>query len=213
MKRIIILLLIGTTISSWAATTINATNNFAYGANIGWLNARGDVTSGAVIGEYVCSGYIWAANVGWIALGSGSPTNGIYYQNLSANDFGVNQDGLGNDSVEGGAIFPFATELPAGWRMGLMTQIDLIRDASGSGYHAEFVNSVTFGHAIVGDLAGYAEFFSAVSSEAGADWTGTVDVGLTYGLTSEIQLDGGVSVGVTRAADDLSTFMGISWRF
>src|SRR5881396_1065932 len=96
MKRIIILLLIGTTISSWAATTINATNNFAYGANIGWLNARGDVTSGAVIGEYVCSGYIWAANVGWIALGSGSPTNGIYYQNLSANDFGVNQDGLGN---------------------------------------------------------------------------------------------------------------------
>src|SRR5439155_16918639 len=125
----------------------------------------------------------------------------------------TNQDGLGNDSVEGGAIFPFATELPAGWRMGLMTQIDLIRDASGSGYHAEFVNSVTFGHAIVGDLAGYAEFFSAVSSEAGADWTGTVDVGLTYGLTSEIQLDGGVSVGVTRAADDLSTFMGISWRF
>ena len=96
MKRIIILLLIGTTISSWAATTINATNNFAYGANIGWLNARDDVTSGAVIGEYVCSGYIWAANVGWIALGSGSPTNGIYYQNLSANDFGVNQDGLGN---------------------------------------------------------------------------------------------------------------------
>src|SRR6266705_5152151 len=79
-----------------AATTINATNNFAYGANIGWLNARGDVTSGAVIGEYVCSGYLWAANVGWIALGSSSPTNGIRYQNLSAGDFGVNQDGLGN---------------------------------------------------------------------------------------------------------------------
>src|SRR5437899_599745 len=79
-----------------AATTINATNKFAYGANIGWMDWRGDTNNGAVIGEYVCSGYIYAANVGWINLGSGSPFNGIQYQNLSAVDFGVNQDGLGN---------------------------------------------------------------------------------------------------------------------
>jgi hypothetical protein len=49
-----------------------------------------------VIGAYVCSGYIYSANCGWINLGGGSPTNGIYYQNRSANDFGVNLDGLGN---------------------------------------------------------------------------------------------------------------------
>jgi len=55
-----------------------------------------DTNNGAVIGDYVCSGYIYSANVGWINLGSGSPTNGIYYQNLSAGDFGVNQDGLGD---------------------------------------------------------------------------------------------------------------------
>jgi hypothetical protein len=60
------------------------------------MDWRGDTNNGAVIGEYVCSGYIYAANVGWINLGSGTPTNGIYYQNLSSNDFGVNQDGLGN---------------------------------------------------------------------------------------------------------------------
>ena len=79
-----------------AATTIDATNYFAWGANLGWINWRGDNTNGAVIGEYVCSGYIYAANVGWINLGSGSPTNGIHYQNLSAGDFGVNHDGAGN---------------------------------------------------------------------------------------------------------------------
>jgi len=82
--------------TSFASTTIDPSDHYAYGANIGWLNWRGDVANGAVIGEYVCSGYIYAANVGWINLGSGAPTNGIYYQNLSANDFGVNQDGLGN---------------------------------------------------------------------------------------------------------------------
>lgn len=78
------------------ATTIDAANQFAWGPNIGWIGCRGDATNGAVIGEYVCSGYLYAANAGWINLGSGSPTNGIYYQNTAATDFGVNQDGLGN---------------------------------------------------------------------------------------------------------------------
>jgi Bacterial TSP3 repeat len=75
------------------ATTINPTNSFAYGANIGWLNWRGDVANGAVVGEYVCSGSIWSANVGWISLGNGTPTNGIQYGNASATDFGVNLTG------------------------------------------------------------------------------------------------------------------------
>lgn len=79
-----------------AATTIDAVNRYAYGANVGWMDWRGDFTNGAIIGEYVCSGYIYSANCGWINLGAGAPTNGIYYQNLSSNDFGVNQDGFGN---------------------------------------------------------------------------------------------------------------------
>ena len=78
------------------ATTIDSANRYAYGANLGWMDWRGDTNNGAVIGEYVCKGYIYAANVGWINLGSGTPTNGIYYQNLAAADFGVNDDGLGN---------------------------------------------------------------------------------------------------------------------
>ena len=83
-------------IAAKAGTTIDLANHDAYGANVGWMDWRGDTTNGAVIGEYVCSGSIYCANVGWINLGSGSPTNGIYYQNTSAGDFGVNQDGLGN---------------------------------------------------------------------------------------------------------------------
>ena len=79
-----------------AATTIDPANPYAYAANLGWVDCRGDTSHGAVIGEYVCSGYLYSANAGWINLGSGSPTNGIRYQNLSAGDFGVNQDGLGN---------------------------------------------------------------------------------------------------------------------
>jgi hypothetical protein len=95
-KLLISLLTIGLCVSSWAMTTIDAVNRYAYGADIGWLDWYADGTNGAVIGAYVCSGYIYSANIGWINLGTGSPTNGIYYQNVSANDFGVNLDAMGN---------------------------------------------------------------------------------------------------------------------
>ena len=48
--------------SALAATTINAVNKFSCGANFGWMDWRGDGTSGVVVGDYVCSGYIFAAN-------------------------------------------------------------------------------------------------------------------------------------------------------
>jgi hypothetical protein len=80
----------------YAGTSIDTINRYAYGANLGWLDAVADTNHGVIIGEYVCSGDIYSANVGWINLGSGSPANQIQYQNNSATDFGVNMDGLGN---------------------------------------------------------------------------------------------------------------------
>ncbi len=79
-----------------AATTIDSGNKYAYAANTGWLDAHVDGSHGAVIGQFVCSGNLYSANAGWINLGSGSPANGIYYQNNSSGDYGVNQDGSGN---------------------------------------------------------------------------------------------------------------------
>lgn len=79
-----------------AGTTMDAGNRFAYAANLGWMDWRGNPNNGAVIGDYYCTGYLYAANVGWICFGSGDPSNGIRYQNNTATDFGVNQDGLGH---------------------------------------------------------------------------------------------------------------------
>jgi len=97
MRPNIILLYFAFITSSFAASTINTNNNFAYGANIGWINARADAgTNGAVIGEFYCSGYIYSANVGWISLGvSNGPVNGYSYSNISSNDWGVNNAGGG----------------------------------------------------------------------------------------------------------------------
>lgn len=82
-------------IQSPAGSTINATNRYAYGANVGWLDWRADATNGAVIGQSYCTGYVWSANCGWIGLGNG-PTNGWQYSNASGSDWGVNHDGQGH---------------------------------------------------------------------------------------------------------------------
>jgi len=59
-----------------AGTTIDPAQFAAWGANTGWINCRGDVTSGAAVGQFYCSGWLYSANCGWIHLGSGTPANG-----------------------------------------------------------------------------------------------------------------------------------------
>jgi hypothetical protein len=125
----------------------------------------------------------------------------------------TNQDDVGNEAVEGGLIVPFAMELPAGWGLGAQTEVDFIEDGDEDGYHAEFINTVALGRDIVGNLAGYVEFFSLVSTESDSDWIGSVNGGLTYAVNADLQLDGGVNFGVTRAADDITPFVGVTWRY
>ena len=123
------------------------------------------------------------------------------------------ESSLRNGRTEGGVIFPLAMELPAGWGMGAQTEVDCVRDDANRAYVAQFVNSITFGHDIVGALAGYLEFFSSVNTEEAANWIGTADVGFTYQLGKNVQLDCGCNFGLTSAADDFNFFSGLSLRF
>jgi hypothetical protein len=127
--------------------------------------------------------------------------------------FPTNTDHLGNNAVEGGVIFPLEVKLPGDWDMGLETAASFLRNDANGNYHTEFDNMVTFDHNIIGKLSGYCEFFSSVSTERGASWVGTIDVGLEYLVTKNVQLDCGCNVGVTRAADDVNPFAGITVRY
>jgi hypothetical protein len=90
-----LVLLLASTGSLRADSTIDGSDRYIYGANIGWIDARGDGTNGVVMGLFSCSGYLWSANCGWISLGNG-PQDGVRYTNASDTDWGVNHDGLGN---------------------------------------------------------------------------------------------------------------------
>lgn len=57
------------------------------------------------------------------------------------------------------------------------------------------------------------ELFTECSAERGATWVVTGDVCLTYPVSDYIQLDTGLNLGITDAADDLDIFVGLSRRF
>jgi len=127
--------------------------------------------------------------------------------------FPTSTDHLGNNAVEGGIVFPLAVKLPHGFDLGLETAVSCLRDDNDSNDHADFINSLTCDHAIIGKLSGYLEFFSDLSTESHAGWMGTVDAGLEFLVTENVQLDCGCNFGATRAADNFNPFAGITVRF
>ena len=127
--------------------------------------------------------------------------------------FPTSTDGLGNNAVEGGVIFPLAVKLPADFDLGMETAASCLRDNRDNNFHADFINSITLDHGIIGKLSGYLEFFSDISTESHAGWIGTVDTGLEFLVTKNVQLDCGCNFGVTRAAENFNPFAGITVRF
>jgi hypothetical protein len=61
-------------------------------------------------------------------------------------------------------------------------------------------------------LSTYVEFATEVSTEPHQSWIGTVDTALIYQPGNDWQFDAGVNIGVTRAANDLFTFVGVACR-
>lgn len=125
----------------------------------------------------------------------------------------TNSDELGNDDIEGGLILPLGIELSDSVGLGLMAQFDALKDDDGSGYHAGYIGSATIGYDVTDKIGHYVELFVEESAQDGDDTVVTFDTGVTYALTDNTQLDAGVNIGLTEAADDFNPFIGVSFRF
>ena len=123
----------------------------------------------------------------------------------------TNQDNLGNHVIEGGLEFPFALDVPD-WDVGFQTTLNFARNGETSGYHTEFDNSVSIGHAVIGKISLHGEFFSNVSTEEDSRWVGTFDTWLTYQSNKNLCFDTGAYIGVTQAADKWHFWVGATWR-
>jgi hypothetical protein len=73
----------------------NTGAQYAYGANIGWLNAEpnGDGGQGITVTGTKVTGWLYGANVGWISLHCDNPEDAV---TCATNGYGVTNDGAGN---------------------------------------------------------------------------------------------------------------------
>jgi hypothetical protein len=115
---------------------------------------------------------------------------------------------FGNHHLEGGVILPASFELPAGWGLSVMTEWDLARNRQDDGYDNLWVNSASFSHSIAGPVDGFIELVSQV----GGPPVVTLNGGISWDIGENLKWDLGANFALTRAADDMLLFTGISWR-
>jgi hypothetical protein len=118
------------------------------------------------------------------------------------------EDGLGADKAEGGLIATGVQPLSQSASLTLTFGAAAIHDGV---YQGDLYGGANVSFTLSEKAGIYVEAFA--DKAAHADVAATFDVGGTYLLDAVTQLDCGVNLGVTRAADDVSVFAGWSHRF
>ena len=195
------------------------------GAEVAPFNLRLGLTRNVELGVLVTP---WQREteqprVGPIAKRSGFGDTTVWGQlNLGGNDGGplawglmadrklpTASSGFSNGTCEGALTLPVAFELGGGWEGGAMTLVEL-RHTGGGDYRAVWGNTVTVGHEIAGRLGGFVELTSAAGDGA---HVAACNGGLTYRVGRDVQVDGGVNLGLSRGAPDVQVFAGMARRF
>ncbi|WP_162290933.1 transporter [Erythrobacter colymbi] len=121
-------------------------------------------------------------------------------------------NGIGNREVAFGLIVPLAIELGGGFGLGLNGAANFSREDGGRAYNASVLTSASLAWEWNERLGSYAEVVWEFSRRGEGDVV-TLDTGFTYALGANWQLDAGVNIGASRAADAIAPFVGVSARF
>lgn len=119
--------------------------------------------------------------------------------------------GMSNRAWAGGLILPFATTLPNGWSLGLMTELDFRDRATDGSGRFQWLHSATTGIPISDNFGAYLELVSIVSPTAPHQLSS--NAGLTFQVTPSLILDAGCRIGLSQSAPDIGVFSGFSIRF
>ncbi|MBC8200496.1 MAG: transporter [Planctomycetes bacterium] len=122
-------------------------------------------------------------------------------------------EGLGNDKVEGGVIFPWGTELASGVGLGLMFEVDFNFDTATQEYDTDFIGTGVLGFDLNDQWGWYLEGINMFSSDSGIDYRFILGVGATYAVNENFTWDAGVNFGLSGEVDDTIFFTGITVRW
>ena len=123
-------------------------------------------------------------------------------------------DGLGNNMAEFMLNVPFNTSLPHGFSLTLEPAADLLRNANKQGYQGDYQFIVNLNHPIYKDIV--TASIEVALSFPGDHNTGrqhTLDPMIQWLVTPTLQVDAGTYIGLTKAAPDVVSYVGISVRY
>jgi hypothetical protein len=122
--------------------------------------------------------------------------------------------GFGDGYWEGGAYAPFAATLADGWTLGITTELDILENARLDGTRSNYQATINFSHALLSeDLTGSVEVWGQVDGDRDTPNQYTLDLSLAWAVRDNLQIDGGVNIGLNKAASDAQAYFGISRRF
>lgn len=121
-------------------------------------------------------------------------------------------NGIGESETGFGLIVPLAIDLGGGFGLGVNGAVNFAREDGGAPYDAAGLTSASIAWEWTEALGSYAEVVWEFSRAGEGDIV-TLDTGVTLGLGANWQLDAGVNIGTSAAADPVTAFLGVSARF
>jgi hypothetical protein len=108
---------------------------------------------------------------------------------------------------------PYAIKLSDKFGLGLNGGLAYLKEYATQRYHPEVLASASLSYAWTENIGTYYEVAARFNTEDTRGDPVVLGTGFTFKLAKNIQLDGGVNIGITRAADRINPFLGLSTRF
>ncbi len=124
----------------------------------------------------------------------------------------TNTGGVGNDSVEGGVIVPFQTQLLGGFDFAAMAEVDFLRNDADDGYDLQLYSSASLHRELLRGLGLYGEAVVAKTS-GGAPWAGSIGAGVTLAVSKFAWWDFAVYRGISDRAADWTHVLRFNYGF
>jgi hypothetical protein len=122
--------------------------------------------------------------------------------------------GLGNNMIEATVNTPFTTSLPANFSLTVEPGVGLLREANKQGYAGDYQLVFNLNHPVISNTVTAAiELFLDISTDPNTGTRNTMDSSLQWQIGKSLQLDGGAYFGLTKAAVDETSYVGVSYRY
>jgi hypothetical protein len=125
--------------------------------------------------------------------------------------------GIGDQAMEGGMIAPISFGLPKDFTLLFDPEIDILRNATNFGEHANLQTLANLTHALSSSVTGYVELWGQLNNDpTNATKQVSLDLSVSWIVwpnLPNLQFDTGTNIGLTSATPRIQAFIGISQRF